>query len=500
MPKYEFHVSTGAPTQANKAIRSHAIKTALQLRSKSVTGEDLPHSSAASAQTAQREKELKGQFRIKTASKKNPDPRPGATHQAVIRHDNGSMSVSVNMNQNCFSSNYSSRVQRFSVNILDPFGTIPIPSNPQIDTLLKHFMVLFDYLTTTVPSNNTWLGLAINDPLLMRVTLCTTAAFGATVTPSFSPELRKEGLKLKCDAIKDLNSLLQNGQVPENVLAAIAHLGHSENLEGSSQEADIHMRGLQALLDIRGGIKSINTYQVGRFINWVDLELATTRGRRPLYPLHYGLDRAKLPHDIVAACEFPTLSRLQSLGPAHKTVMTVIQLVRQRVMAVECGMDPTQRDVRALSFSAAFLALDQVDDIPITLEGQRVHTILLAVHLFLCAAMKQDFRWSGSLPWMMAQRLRESLETEPVYSEVWVPHLPELLWVLFVGAVVTEKHPQGHGTWFATQLQVVCQLLRCSTRLDFEDHLHSLVWDNRFGIEFLNNWFAPTLGGYYRLS
>ncbi|KAF4454642.1 hypothetical protein F53441_2876 [Fusarium austroafricanum] len=350
------------------------------------------------------------------------------------------------MNQNCFRSNYSSGLQRFSVNILDPFGTIPIPSNPKIDTLLKHFMVLFDYLTTTVPSNNTWLGLAISDPLLMRVTLCTTAAFGATVTPLFSPDLRKEGLKLKCDAIKDLNSILQNGQIPENVLAAIAHLGHSE---------------------------------VGRFINWVDLELATTRGRKPLYPLHYGLDRVKLPHYIVEACEFPTLSRLKSLGPAHKTVMTVIQLVRQRVMAVECGMDPTQRDVRALSFSAAFLALEQVDDIPVTVEGQRIHTILLAVHLFLCAAMKQDFRWSGSLPWIMAQRLRESLETEPVYSEVWVPHLPELLWILFVGAVVTEKHPQGHGTWFATQLQVVCQVLRCSTRLNFEGYLHSLVWDNR---------------------
>ncbi|EXL64891.1 hypothetical protein FOPG_18862 [Fusarium oxysporum f. sp. conglutinans race 2 54008] len=89
-------------------------------------------------------------------------------------------------------------------------------------------MVLFDYLTTTVPSKNTWLGLAINDPLLMRVTLRTTAAFGATATPLFSPDLRNEGLKLKGDAIKDLNLILQNGQISENVLAAIAHLGHSE--------------------------------------------------------------------------------------------------------------------------------------------------------------------------------------------------------------------------------------------------------------------------------
>ncbi|EGU73569.1 hypothetical protein FOXB_15919 [Fusarium oxysporum f. sp. conglutinans Fo5176] len=388
------------------------------------------------------------------------------------------------MNQSCFLSNYSMGVQRFSVNILDPFGTMPIPSNPKIDKLLKHF-----------PSKNTWLGLAINDPLLMRVTLRTTAAFGATATPLFSPDLRNEGLKLKGDAIKDLNLILQNGQISENVLAAIAHLGHSENLEGSSQEADIHMQGLEALLDLKGGVKSINSYQVGRFINWVDLELATTRGRRPVYPLHYGLDRVKLPRYIIEACEYPTLSRLRSLGPAHETVKTVIQLVRQRIMAVECGMDPTQRDVRALSFSAAFLALKHVDDIPATVEGQRIHSLLLAVHLFLCASMKQDFRWSGALPWTMAHRLQESLETEPVYSEAWMPHLPELLWILFVGAVVTEKHPQGRGTWFATQLKISCQLLRCSTRLDFKWYMHYLVWDNKFGIEFLDNCWAPTRSG-----
>lgn len=89
-------------------------------------------------------------------------------------------------------------------------------------------MVLFDYVTTTVPSNNTWLGIAINDPLLMRVTLCTTAAFGATVIRSFSSTLRKEGLRLKGDAIKELNFILQKGSISENVLAAIAHLGHSE--------------------------------------------------------------------------------------------------------------------------------------------------------------------------------------------------------------------------------------------------------------------------------
>lgn len=60
----------------------------------------------------------------------------------------------------------------------------------------------------------------------MRVTLCMTAAFGATATPLFSPGLRQEGLKLKGEVINDVNFILQNGRITENVLAAIAHLGH----------------------------------------------------------------------------------------------------------------------------------------------------------------------------------------------------------------------------------------------------------------------------------
>ncbi|KAH6956210.1 hypothetical protein DER45DRAFT_261810 [Fusarium avenaceum] len=495
MPQYEFHVSNGATAKVNKAIRSHAIKTALQLRSKREAGEDVPDGSARSMQTAQRDKELRGQFRATIPSAKNPVHISGNKPQAVVGYESRTMFVAINMHERCFRNNYSSGVPTFSVNILDPFGAIPIPSNPNIDTLLKHFMVLFDYVTTTVPSNNTWLGIAITDPLLMRVTLCTTAAFAATVIPLFSTDIRKEGLRLKGDAIKELNLILQSGSISENVLAAIAHLGHSENLEGSSQQADIHMRGLQTLLNMRGGIKSIHTYQVGRFINWVDLELATTHGRRPLYPLHYDLGKANLPQYIIEGCEYSSLSRLQSLGPGYEDVITIIQLVRQRVNAVKCGMDLTQRDVRALSFSAAFLALEHVDDIPTTLEEQRIHTMVLAVHLFLCAAMKQDFRWSASLPWTMAQRLQKSLETEPVCSEAWLSHLPELLWVLFVGAVVTEEAAQDHETRFATQLKFVCQILQCNTRLDFERYLDCLVWDNKFGIEFLNKWWTPTPDG-----
>ncbi|KAH7140295.1 hypothetical protein B0J13DRAFT_676666, partial [Dactylonectria estremocensis] len=501
MAKYVFVVSNGVPVPANEAIRSHAIKTALQLRSKTVAGGDLPDGAADSKRTSQCKNDLIGRFRLGPASIKSHSGRSKERSQTKMRHvtfrgtekaadDSQIVAVPVNINQNCFSSNYSPNIEWLGGNILDPFGTIPIPSNPRIDALLKYFLVCFDYLTTTVPSNKTWLSLAINDPLLMRVTLCMTAAFGAMQTSLFSLDLRKEGWKLKGEAIHEVNSILQNGRVTENLLAAIAHLGHIASLEGSSEEADIHLRGLQGLIALRGGIESIKTYQVGRFINWADLEVATARGRRPLYPLIYGLDRIKLPRYIIETCEYPSLSRLQSLGPGYQTVMAVIQLLRQRVMATKFNMDPTLRDVRALLLSAAFLTLDHIEDIPTSLEEQCLHTLLLATHLFVCAAMKQDYHWTGSLLRTMAQRLQGSLEAGPMYSATWVHHLPELLWVLFVGAVIKGEDPQDQGTWFVSQLEVVQKLLRCSTRTEFEEYLHYVVWDNRFGVEFLDNWWA----------
>jgi len=155
-------------------------------------------------------------------------------------------------------------------------------------------------------------------------------------------------------------------------------------------------------------------------------------------------------------------------------------------------MDPTLRDVRTLSFSAAFLALDHVEDVPITPEEQCLHSLLLAAHLFICGALRQDHGWTRSLPWAMTQRLRESLGDEDslMYSTIWTDHLPELVWVLFVGAVISEEHSKGNGIWFVSRLEVVRKLVGCDTRLKFERYLHSVVWDDIYGVDLLNYWWA----------
>lgn len=78
MPLYEFVSAEGAqgkfPT-ANKAIRSHAMRTALQTRSQRPPGGGLQAASSADSEDiVKRKDELKGRFRLPNKTKKKNSP------------------------------------------------------------------------------------------------------------------------------------------------------------------------------------------------------------------------------------------------------------------------------------------------------------------------------------------------------------------------------------------------------------------------------------------
>jgi hypothetical protein len=67
MPEYEFFVAEGPKGKfqaSNKAIRSHAMKTALQTRSQQAGSKDQPASLADSRDTVRHRAELKRRFRL----------------------------------------------------------------------------------------------------------------------------------------------------------------------------------------------------------------------------------------------------------------------------------------------------------------------------------------------------------------------------------------------------------------------------------------------------
>ncbi len=151
-------------------------------------------------------------------------------------------------------------------------------------------------------------------------------------------------------------------------------------LEGSSEEAEAHMRGLQRLIALRGGdgihpslsgrpicqlvskphTLSLDCLVGGKFLGCltgirVDLELAASLRRRPRFPLHYDIDRVRLPRYVMEDVDTTAVSCLEGLGSGSETLQTAIRLLRQRVAALRCKMDPLLRDVRTLSQTALYL-------------------------------------------------------------------------------------------------------------------------------------------------
>jgi hypothetical protein len=202
----------------------------------------------------------------------------------------------------------------------------------------------------------------------------------------------------------------------------------------------------------------------------------------------------KLPQTIVESSKYPSLSRLQRLGPGHELVTTVIQLIRRRVRAAEANLDATLRDVRTVWLSAVFLILQHAETVPTTVEEQCLHSMNLAALLFICASMENDHRWTKGLPKILARRLRRSLKPGSLIFMLGGNYLPELLWMLFIGAATDMIHGDrpNSESWFVPRLEGVRRLLQCSTRSDFQEHLHCIVWDETFGADLLCDWWPDT--------
>lgn len=66
----------------------------------------------------------------------------------------------------------------------------------------------------------------MSSSLIMQVTLALSAAFWGTATCQKSYIVKGEGIYQKGEAIKTINRLLQQGHVPDDVIAAVASLGN----------------------------------------------------------------------------------------------------------------------------------------------------------------------------------------------------------------------------------------------------------------------------------
>lgn len=84
----------------------------------------------------------------------------------------------------------------------------------------------FSLNITTVDKQRPWFSYAMSDPLVMNVTLALSAAFWSTGTCKASIIVKREGIYQKGEAIKTINTLLEDLTVTDTVIAAVANLGN----------------------------------------------------------------------------------------------------------------------------------------------------------------------------------------------------------------------------------------------------------------------------------
>ncbi|CAI7618872.1 unnamed protein product [Penicillium pancosmium] len=179
MPDYKFVVLENHVERVNRSARSHAMRTALQQRSKGPsTLSSLPHNT--STFTAQSQAKLKGRFRLSARtpnlnsqihegseeSLKNPSSE---SHEEKEQSDVNERLI---INDAFIHENLSSDFARakypispFENQSMDPFDTLPAPSSKAVDLLTKY-----------LNPNKTWIGFALTDSMVFHVTL----AFAAT--------------------------------------------------------------------------------------------------------------------------------------------------------------------------------------------------------------------------------------------------------------------------------------------------------------------------------
>lgn len=141
MPEYQFFVSDGAPKPANKAMRSHAMKTALRTRAAQTQDPaEGPSGQSESQRTKDSKDNLKGKFRLdsKASSKqrsKDAKPVTEQPSQALgpfigLQTEKPLWVVDGGLG--------TGPIQWFANGYVDPFGIIPVPNNSRVEKILKY--------------------------------------------------------------------------------------------------------------------------------------------------------------------------------------------------------------------------------------------------------------------------------------------------------------------------------------------------------------------------
>ena len=390
--------------------------------------------------------------------------------------------------------NWSPPRYRAASDKLDAFNCLPFSLKPGEEQLLDRFQKYQRWPWCPVSGQSLWSQFTITDELVFHASLYTWAIhFARRFVREDTDEwlLKHRLLEHKIAALHLINErLAEEAEATSDVtLAAVAALTTLEVMFGSRAEGEKHLDGLVAMVNLRGGINTLNTgpqLLIQRLTTWSDTIAAWRYGTAyRLPPVTIGRsDGGEWREGTDTDCSLIGLSEaeLKFLGvPKHESLTTLLSIKRLACLEQDMpltSLNHTDLQNRANSFTQLDRRLQVIvestksthaDAWATTVWRAVSLTELLYLHNFLAGYPVMYTPYANTL-----QDLRMVMEGMDVNLPQlnFSPHLN--IWICYVGVIVSESLVETNEC-FLERLVFACQRWRLN-EARLKSLLEEFIW------------------------
>ncbi|CZR57003.1 uncharacterized protein PAC_06892 [Phialocephala subalpina] len=389
----------------------------------------------------------------------------------------------------------------FLDNGLNPYNFLPINATPRVVSLLQ--LNLLFTIRTSVHADPTdrYVSYCIDDAAQLYITL----SFCASLFASKSNSAQDESAYYFSESISSIRQNLDNPRqkTSDSTVATVACLANIENLNGTLENAIVHMNGLEQLVRLRGGLENLGMQGIlRRRVLWADLCCAARAQTPPRFPLYQYFDMSRL-------------SDLYSTGsPASSILIPSQELATMSVSRGETKVLEILQDLHELSTFLNYIG-SASEELPpeaaypdrlYTTEHQlltsladrrllicnpsqaSIFTILLHAALLYIYTNLRETPVDGALRRTLVARVRSTLDVTEI-SALMESFPAELLWILSL--VILASKSLDDSYWL--RMQLLCDIheirtwdkvvARCECLPVFEASCSETcrrLWENKF--------------------
>ncbi|KAH6967697.1 hypothetical protein BKA56DRAFT_622568 [Ilyonectria sp. MPI-CAGE-AT-0026] len=460
MPQYKFVAVEGGERKSSKltrSIRSHAIRAGLQ----KAVRPSRPKAAEQSLRCTKYGEERVLRFELHGEMNTRRDgARPSIVSAELTTLELRTAKAPSAPKTSAQLPTY--HIESLCAGSVDPFNSLPITTNPEVDHLVRYFFFKFDPIT--VDRRSSWFPYALQSAPMMHSTLAMTATVWRMECPSLEHSIHLEGIHQKGDAMREIGvrlpcaSSVRKDNEMTFLMFTMSTLAIVEAYDGDFKAAETHLRAVHNIFTSRGGPDSFKDDVIlCKSINLADIQVATALGHRPIFSLFH-TDNAHVPASILEQAQHLPLDRSITHDSSYHH-HRIFALLRQLLLAHKSSM-VSLAVVRTLLTVADAAILQHLyrDCIDVSDASRRSHALVLAAHVFMYITLRQVPPKAPLLRRMCA-RLQSTLGLAPHARDTWSGNRAALLWIAFVGLLGTgegaETSPREQ--WFLSLFQSIVQ-------------------------------------------